>query len=124
MDAPRWRVTEAGRGGDPVAYVINPDTGRRTRLAEGQAAQVCAFSPNGRHAVVRVGRRGARELRVVHIDPGGPAGCWPPGPDRAGWNDFADNSATVANARYAIDGARLYVHTDYGRERPALLACR
>ncbi|HEY0575754.1 MAG TPA: S9 family peptidase [Pseudonocardia sp.] len=122
MDGSALGVTEAGPGGDPVAYVIDPDTGRRTRLAEGQAAHVCAFSPNGRHAVVRVGRRGARELRVVHIESGRTSRLLVAG-SGPGWvDDSVDNSATVANARYAIDGARLYVHTDYGRERSALLA--
>jgi dipeptidyl aminopeptidase/acylaminoacyl peptidase len=128
MDGTGLGVTESGRTGDPVAYVVDPDTGERTRLTEGPAAQVCAFSPNGRHAVVRVGRRGARELRVIHIESGrtsrlltarrGSAGRHRDGAGRAS----TDGGATVADARYSIDGARLYVHTDFGRDRPALLA--
>lgn len=112
-----WRIDSAGVGvtiagpgsPDPTAYVIDPRTGERTRLVSGPAAQVCSFSRDARFAVVRVGRRGVRQLVVVHIATGRRSPILP----------VAD--AGVADARFSIDGARLYVHTDSGRERPALL---
>jgi dipeptidyl aminopeptidase/acylaminoacyl peptidase len=127
MDGTGLGITEAGRSGDPVAYIVDPDTGRRTRLADGPAAQICAFSPNGRHAVVRVGRRGARELRVVHIESGRTSRLLTrrrasAGRHRGPGGGIVEGGATVADARYSIDGARLYVHTDFGRDRPALIA--
>ena len=104
-------VTEACRhgGGESTAYAIDPATGRRTELATGPAAVVCAFSPNGRHAVVRVGRRGARQLLWVDVWSGRRAPL------------LAGADATVADARFVAGGTRLYVHTDSGRERAALL---
>ena len=104
-------VSEARRhgGGESTAYAIDPATGRRTELATGPAAVVCAFSPNGRHAVVRVGRRGTRQLLWVDV-----------------WSGrrmplLAEADATVADARFVAGGTRLYLHTDSGRDRAALL---
>jgi dipeptidyl aminopeptidase/acylaminoacyl peptidase len=104
-------VTEARRhgSGESTAYAIDPATGRRTELATGPAALVCAFSPNGRHAVVRVGRRGTRQLLWVDV-----------------WSGrrmplLAEADATVADARFVAGGTRLYLHTDSGRDRAALL---
>ncbi|HEX4247437.1 MAG TPA: S9 family peptidase [Pseudonocardia sp.] len=104
-------VSEACRHGrgDSTAYAIDPATGRRTELATGPAAVVCAFSPNGRHAVVRVGRRGTRQLLWVDIWSGRRTSL------------LVDADATVADARFVAGGTRLYVHTDSGRDRAALL---
>jgi dipeptidyl aminopeptidase/acylaminoacyl peptidase len=104
-------VTESCRhgGGESTAYAIDPATGRRTELATGPAAVVCAFSPNGRHAVVRVGRRGARQLLWVDIWAGRRVAL------------LAEADATVADARFVAGGTRLYLHTDSGRDRAALL---
>jgi dipeptidyl aminopeptidase/acylaminoacyl peptidase len=105
-------VTEASRHGDgsSTAYAVDPASGRRTELASGPAAVVCALSRNGRHAVVRVGRRGARRLLWVDI----PAGRAVP--------LLAAEDATVADARFSPGGDRLYLHTDSGQHRPALLS--
>jgi len=105
-------VTEASRhgGGASTAYAVDPATGQRTELATGPASVVCAFSPDGRYAVVRVGRRGTRQLLWVDIRAGRRARL------------LAEADATVADARFAADGSRLYLHTDSGRERAALLA--
>ncbi|HEY9418267.1 MAG TPA: hypothetical protein VIQ30_26190, partial [Pseudonocardia sp.] len=72
-EAGSWRMDAGGLGitvadqdsGDVTAYVVDPDTGEYTVLISGPAAQVCSFSPDGRFAVVRVGRRGDRQLMVV-----------------------------------------------------------
>ncbi|HZZ49002.1 MAG TPA: prolyl oligopeptidase family serine peptidase [Pseudonocardia sp.] len=110
MDATGLGISEAGQADpEPTAFVADPNTGRRTRLISGPAATVCSFSPDGRHAVVRVGRRGARELMLVHVVSGRTTPVLP----------SAD--ATIADARFSVDGSRLYVHTDCGRNRPALL---
>ncbi|MDT7749122.1 MAG: hypothetical protein QOD96_2784 [Pseudonocardiales bacterium] len=104
-------ITEASRrgGGASTAYAVDPATGRRTELATGPAAVVCAFSPNGRHAVVRVGRRGTRQLLWVDVWSGRRVPL------------LAEADATVADARFAAGGTRLYLHTDSGRDRAALL---
>jgi dipeptidyl aminopeptidase/acylaminoacyl peptidase len=110
MDSGGLGISVAGPGApEPTAYVVDPVTGERTRLVSGPAAQVCSFTPDGRFAVVRVGRRGARQLVVVHVSSGR---CTPLLPT-------ADTS--VADARFSVDGSRLYVHTDCNRERSALL---
>lgn len=115
MDAGGLGVCEAGPDSpEPTAYLIDPQTGRRTRLTSGPAAQVCSFSPDGHHAVVRLGRRGARRLVVVHVGTGRCTPVLPAAGVRAG--------VTVADARFSVDGSRLYLHTDCARERPALLA--
>ena len=112
MDARGLGVSEAGP--DWAALLVDPATGQRTRLVSGPAAQVCSFSPDGRFAVVRLGRRGARELVVVHVASGRCTPVLPAAGVAAG--------VTVADARFAVDGSRLYVRTDCARERPALLA--
>ncbi|WP_051343430.1 S9 family peptidase [Pseudonocardia spinosispora] len=110
MDASGLGISEADRSGaGPTAFLVDPTSGRRTRLIGGPAAVVCSFSPDGRFAVVRVGRRGVRELMLVHVGTGRATPVLP-GAD-----------ATVADARFSVDGSRLYVHTDCGRDRPALL---
>ncbi len=110
MDAGGLGISVAGPGSpEPTAYLVDPATGERTRLVSGPAAQVCSFSSDGRFAVVRIGRRGARQLLVVHISS---RRCTPVLPT-------AD--ATIADARFSVDGSRLYVHTDCARERPALI---
>jgi dipeptidyl aminopeptidase/acylaminoacyl peptidase len=120
-EAGSWRMDAGGLGitvadqdsGDVTAYVVDPDTGEYTVLISGPAAQVCSFSPDGRFAVVRVGRRGDRQLMVVHVSSGRAVPVLP----RTG----GQHGATVADARFSVDGSRLYVHTDAGRDRPALL---
>jgi dipeptidyl aminopeptidase/acylaminoacyl peptidase len=110
MDATGLGISEAGQTEpEPTAFLVDPNTGRRTRLTSGPAATVCSFSPDGRHAVIRIGKRGARELLLVHVGTGRTTSVLP----------SAD--ATVADARFAMDGSRLYVHTDCDRNRPALL---
>ncbi|MGH3566943.1 MAG: alpha/beta hydrolase family protein, partial [Pseudonocardia sp.] len=71
---------------------------------------VCAVSGDGRRAVVRLGRRGARSLELIDLRSGRRTELLPGG------------DATVADARFGVTGTHLYVHTDAGRERAALLA--
>ena len=104
-------VTVFGEGaGDGQACLIDVRDGTSTVLAAGPAARVCAVSGDGRRAVVRLGRRGARHLELVDLWTGRRTELLPGG------------SATVADARFGITGRQLYVHTDAGRDRPALLA--
>jgi dipeptidyl aminopeptidase/acylaminoacyl peptidase len=96
--------------GDGQACLIDVRDGTSTVLAAGPAARVCAVSGDGRRAVVRLGRRGTRHLELVDL-----------------WNGrrtelLPGADANVADARFAITGRQLYVHTDAGRDRPALLA--
>jgi dipeptidyl aminopeptidase/acylaminoacyl peptidase len=115
MDAGAIGITVADQAsGDVTAYVVDPVTGERTALMSGPAAQVCSFSPDGHFAVVRVGRRGDRQLMVVHVGTGRATPVLP----RIG----AHKGATVADARFSVDGSRMYVHTDAGRARPALIS--
>lgn len=96
--------------GDGQACLVDLRDGTSTVLAAGPAARVCAVSGDGRRAVVRLGRRGARGLELVDLWTGRRTELIPGG------------EATVADARFAVTGRQLYVHTDAGRERPALLA--
>jgi dipeptidyl aminopeptidase/acylaminoacyl peptidase len=92
-----------------TAYTVDVCSGRRHRLVSGPAAAVCAFSHDGRYAVVRVGRRGARRLLLIDT--------------RAGNHvELLGADATVADARFAPDSRTIYLHTDAGREFAALLA--
>jgi dipeptidyl aminopeptidase/acylaminoacyl peptidase len=99
--------TEAS--GDGQACLVDLRDGTSTVLAAGPAARVCAVSGDGRRAVVRLGRRGARRLELVDLRSGRRTELLPGG-------------ANVADARFGVTGRQLYVHTDAGRERPALLA--
>jgi dipeptidyl aminopeptidase/acylaminoacyl peptidase len=95
--------------GDGQACLVDLRDGTSTVLASGPAAQVCAVSGDGRRAVVRLGPRGARRLELVDLRSGRRTELLPGG-------------ANVADARFGVTGRQLYVHTDAGRERPALLA--
>ncbi|HZG91761.1 MAG TPA: S9 family peptidase [Pseudonocardia sp.] len=96
--------------GDGQACLVDLRDGTSTVLAAGPAARVCAVSGDGRRAVVRLGRRGQRSLELVDLWTGRRTELIPGG------------EANVADARFAVTGRQLYVHTDAGRERPALLA--
>ncbi len=96
--------------GDGQACLVDLRDGTSTVLAAGPAARVCAVSGDGRRAVVRLGRRGARHLELVDLWSGRRTELLPGG------------EANVADARFGVTGRQLYVHTDAGRERPALLA--
>ncbi|MBN9100042.1 MAG: S9 family peptidase [Pseudonocardia sp.] len=96
--------------GDGQACLFDLRDGTSTVLAAGPAARVCAVSGDGRRAVVRLGRRGARSLELVDLRSGRRTELIPGG------------ESTVADARFGVTGRQLYVHTDAGRDRPALLA--
>src|SRR5918997_306116 len=123
-------------GGErPRVHVVSPDGAQEIELAPGAAAVTLGvWSPSGRQvgitifgegsgdglaclydlrdgtsAVVRLGRRGARRLELVDLRSGRRTELLPGGAD-------------VADARFGVTGRQLYVHTDAGRERPALLA--
>lgn len=115
-------LTESSRAVDRPeychAFVVEPSSGRRTPLVSGPAAVVCALSSDGRRAVVRVGRRGTRQLLLVDTRTGRSRALLA-GADATG-ADASGADATVADARFGPDGRTLYLHTDSGRERPAL----
>ena len=96
--------------GDGQACLIDVRDGTSTVLGAGPAARVCAVSGDGRRAVVRLGRRGTRRLELVDLWTGRRTELLPGG------------DANLADARFAVTGRQLYVHTDAGRDRPALLA--
>jgi dipeptidyl aminopeptidase/acylaminoacyl peptidase len=96
--------------GDGQACLVDVRDGTSTVIGAGPAAKVCAVSGDGRRAVLRMGRRGARHLELVDLRTGRRTELIPGG------------EAFVADARFGVTGRQLYVHTDAGRERPALLA--
>ena len=107
----RLGITIFGAGtGDGVACLIDVRDGTSTMLTSGPAALVCAVSGDGLRAVVRVGRRGARRLELFDLRSGRCTQLLPGG------------EANVADARFGITGGQLFVHSDAGGERPALLA--
>ncbi|MGH3782414.1 MAG: S9 family peptidase [Pseudonocardiaceae bacterium] len=91
------------------AYAVDVCSGRRRYLASGPAATVCAFSHDGRYAVVRVGARGQRRLLLVDTR-------------TARRVELLGADATIADARFAPDSQTIYLHTDADREFAALLA--
>jgi dipeptidyl aminopeptidase/acylaminoacyl peptidase len=91
------------------AYAVDVCSGRRHHLASGPAARVCAFSHDGRYAVVRLGSRGARRLLLVDTRTGSNA-------------ELLSGDATVADARFAPDSQMIYLLADADREFAALLA--
>ena len=95
--------------GDGQACLVDVRDGTSTVLASGPAPRVCAVSGDGRRVAVRVGPRGARTLELVDLRTGRRTELLPGG-------------ANVADARFGVTGRHLFVHTDAGRERPALLA--
>lgn len=95
---------------DGYACLLDVRDGTSTVLADGPAARVCAVSGDGRRAVVRLGRRGARRLELIDLRTGRRTDLLPGG------------DATVAEARFGVTGDTLYVQTDAGREHVALLA--
>lgn len=90
-------------------YAVDVCSGRRRYLASGPAARVCAFSHDGRYAVVRLGARGARRLLLVDTRSGTRA-------------ELLGADATIADARFAPDSRLIYLHTDADRDFAALLA--
>ncbi|MGZ8750463.1 MAG: S9 family peptidase [Pseudonocardia sp.] len=107
----RLGITIFGAGtGDGVACLIDVRDGTSTMLTSGPAALVCAVSGDGMRAVVRVGRRGTRRLELFDLRSGRCTQLLPGG------------EANVADARFGITGGQLFVHSDAGAERPALLA--
>jgi dipeptidyl aminopeptidase/acylaminoacyl peptidase len=112
--SPRGRqlgITVFGAGsGAGVACLVDVRDGTSTMLTSGPAATVCAISGDGMRAVVRVGCRGARRLEMFDLRSGRCTELLPGG------------AANVADARFGITGGQLFVHSDAGAERPALLA--
>ncbi|GAA1860617.1 alpha/beta fold hydrolase [Pseudonocardia ailaonensis] len=104
-------IYSAPGDGSGVACLVDVRDGSSTVLGTGPAATVCAISRDGRRAVLRSGRRGDRGLELVDLWTGRRTELLPGG------------GATVADVRFGVTGGTLYVHTDAGRERPALLAC-
>jgi dipeptidyl aminopeptidase/acylaminoacyl peptidase len=96
--------------GDGVACLMDVRDGSSTMLTSGPAATVCAVSGDGMRAVVRTGCRGDRRLEMFDLRSGR---CTPLVPG---------GEANVADARFGVTGGQLFVHTDAGAERPALLA--
>ena len=74
-------------------------------LAAGPAARVCAVSGDGRRAVVRLGRRGARDAGA-----GRPA-------HRAAHRAAPGRRRQRRRRPVRVTGRQLYVHTDAGRDR-------
>jgi dipeptidyl aminopeptidase/acylaminoacyl peptidase len=104
-------VTIYGPDGAGTACLVDVRDGSSTVLASGPSASVCAVSRDGRRAVVRTGRRGRRGLELIDLWTGRRVELLP------------GHDATVADARFGVTGSVLYLHTDAGGERPALLAC-
>lgn len=91
-----------------AACLVDVRTGASTVLATGVSAVVCGIGGDGRRAVVRTGPRGARRLELIDL--------------HTGRRTELVSGATVAAARFAVTGGTLLLHTDAGREHPALLA--
>jgi dipeptidyl aminopeptidase/acylaminoacyl peptidase len=114
-DGSALAVCESGPSGLTDAFLVEPESGGRTFVARGEALEFCDITPDGHTALLRCGTRGARRLLLVDI-PTGRTRPLPLGP-RAG-------AGSVAWGRMTADGHTVYVLTDAGRERAALVAVR
>lgn len=111
----RLGVTVLGAGGDPAsddygagtASLVDVRDGSSVVVGTGQAAAVQAVSADGR-LVLRSGRRGRRALELLDL--------------RSGARERLVDEALVATARFGTSPGTLWLHTDAGREHPALLA--
>ncbi len=99
-----------GSGGISQACLYDLRDETSTVLTAAPAAHVCAIDGDARHIVLRHGLPGALSLELLELRSGTRVAIVPGG------------AATVADARFGASGGRLYVHTDAGGDRPALLA--
>jgi dipeptidyl aminopeptidase/acylaminoacyl peptidase len=128
-------VTEsdrADRAGRTAVVLIGLD-GRRARLAEGVALQVCDLVEldqagsdgaggddplaGAYRLLLREGPRGVRRAIVVDVRLTPPPGG---GAAHSSW-ELPGGTATVLTGRFAADGRRVLLVSDLGRERAALL---
>jgi len=88
------------------AFLVDPATGERTRIASGGLNQIADVSADGRFAVVsRLVSRGDDNLHLVDLRSGAETLLTPhEGPGSFGWGEFSP------------DGKRIYVGSNAGRD--------
>jgi len=88
------------------AFLVDPATGERRRVASGGLNQIADVSPDGRYAVVnRLRSRGDNDLILVDLAAGSETVLTPhEGPGSFGWGEFSP------------DGRRIYVSSNGGRD--------
>ncbi|WP_239377110.1 prolyl oligopeptidase family serine peptidase [Frankia sp. Cj5] len=117
-DGTALAICESVRSGMTHALLVDPVTGRREHLAAGQALAICDIdgdTATGYRLLLRDGPRGVRRLILVDCVTGR---CHP----------LLDGAGTVGLGRFgpagvaAGAGKLVYLLSDAGRERAALLA--
>jgi len=106
----RLLITETAGPGLSHCVLADPATGARTPVTHGELTLLLDLSADARRALVRVGPRGARSLRLVEL-PGGAARPV----------DFGPGAGSAERGCLSPDGTTVYARSDIGRSRAALV---
>ena len=110
-----------------TAWLVDAESSQRQRVGSGHALQILDVSRDRRRVLLRRGRRGSRHVGIVDLD--GTEG-WheidarrgPGGPPGAVEHPVAiTRDSSVVAGRFCPDGTQMYLLTDGGRERAALV---
>lgn len=105
-------VTEAGRCWRGM--VVDPSTGGRRVVVEGDLLVLLDVSPDGASALVRCGPRGGRWVELVDVTTGGRRRLHP--------DPALSGEGSCDRAWFSADGRTAYLRTDAGCELAALVA--
>ena len=110
-----------------TAWLVDAESSQRQRVGSGHALQILDVSRDRRRVLLRRGRRGSRHVGIVDLDGTEgwheiDSGRGPGGPPGAVEHPVAiTRDSTVVAGRFCPDGTQMYLLTDGGRERAALV---
>jgi len=110
-----------------TAWLVDAESSQRQRVGSGHALQILDVSRDRRRVLLRRGRRGSRHVGIVDLDGTEgwheiDSGRGPGGPPGAVEHQVAiTRDSTVVAGRFCPDGTQMYLLTDGGRERAALV---
>jgi dipeptidyl aminopeptidase/acylaminoacyl peptidase len=103
-------ITETAATGEATAELVEPDRGRRTRVAGGPLLALLDVSTDGRRALLRRGPRDAYRLSVADLDDGTETRV-----------DSGSGPGCSHSGSLSSDGLVVYACTDVGRDLAALV---
>jgi dipeptidyl aminopeptidase/acylaminoacyl peptidase len=110
-----------------TAWLVDAESSQRQRVGSGHALQILDVSRDRRRVLLRRGRRGSRHVGIVDLDGTEgwheiDSGRGPGGPPGAVEHQVAiTRDSSVVAGRFCPDGTQMYLLTDGGRERAALV---
>ena len=110
-----------------TAWLVDAESSQRQRVGSGHALQILDVSRDRRRVLLRRGRRGSRHVGIVDLDGTEgwheiDSGRGPGGPPGAVEHPVAiTRDSSVVAGRFCPDGTQMYLLTDGGRERAALV---